>query len=380
MSEEIKSPFDKEVVEPTVDEATIVAEVAPEPTVAEVKAEAPVGAVVDPGTAKEEVVPAEAVATGAEEASAVGSGETTPASTDYSKYASMAETPTANERRQFNYISLSGGVETEVITTDQGDVEKRKPAKAFKLFFTEERDDNGNAKSEELDLPLTVVPIKYRVVMEHKIGEKSEIKVLGTSEFNGKNTDLILVYKYAQNAKGKTEIVETFGPMTALQARKKFVNDEGKQLLRDRVRLYSMVGGELVQFVVKGTGLWEKESDLHKGKTDASRSKYPFLSRYLSEFAINDPYFLYEMKVDAAYRDHGAIKYYRPTFTRGARISPEAEVTVLEHLEDLYKYFEEMDKATEAYVPEVKTEETPVTTEPATDVPFGSDAPADGDY
>ncbi len=353
----IESPFDNEAkpavspasapVEPQVAAPTEVVET-PVEVALEVPAEAtPVATPVSKET------DAEAKATPAK-ADAVE----TPASTDYSKYASMAETPTANEHRQFNYVSMSGGVETEVITTDAGEVEKRKPAKAFKLLFTEERDSSGKAKSEELDLPLTVVPIKYRVVMEHKIGEKSEIKVLGTSEFNGNNSDMVVVYKYGTNAKGDREVIQTSSPMTAIEARKKFVDAEGKQLLRDRVRLYSLVGGELVQFIVKGTGLWEMESKLPEGKTEESRTKYPFLSKYLSEFAMNNPYFLYEMQVNAAYRDHGSIKYYRPTFTKGARISPETEVEVLVHLKDLTKYFGEMDEATKKAVATKKVEKT----------------------
>jgi hypothetical protein len=355
MTEETKvdaseeSPFDKET--PVVEAGT------------EVVAEQPV-ATIAKGTDKEEDV-AEVPATKA-----------TPASTDYSQYASMTETPTPNEHRVFNYVAMSGGVETEVITTEAGEVEKRKPATAFKLLFTEERDENDRAKSEELALPLKVVPIKYRMVMEHKTGDKGEIKVLGTSEFNGNNSDLVVVYKYGPNSKGGREVIETFGPMTVIEARKKFVDAEGKQQLKDRARVYGLVGGELVQFIVKGTGLWEMESELHNGKTEASRTKHPFLGRYLSEFAMTDPYFLYEMEVNAVYRDHGSIKYYRPTFTKGARISAEVEEVVIPHLKDLHKYFAEMDEATKAFV---ATEvEAPVVADavPATnsDLPFEDDA------
>ena len=372
MSEENKvsagivNPFDKETVGTAAPvEAEGVGLAAP--------VETPAVAVETPAVAVE--TPAVAVETPA--VAAEPAGTETAAGRDYSQYASQSEIPTPNEHRVFNYVSMSGGVDTEVIQTEQGDVEKRKPATAFKLLFTEERDTNDRAKSEELALPLSVIPIKYRMVMEHKIGEKSEIKVLGTSEFNGNNSDLVVVYKYGPNAKGGREVVATYGPMTVIEARKKFVNDEGKQLLKDRARVYSLVGGELVQFIVKGTGLWEMESELHNGKTPASQAKHPFLSRYLSEFAMNDPYFLYEMEVNAAYRDHGAIKYYRPTFTKGARISTEVEDVVIAHLKDLHKYFGEMDKATKAFVPTVAPEVAEGAVET---VPFGADADPDAEY
>jgi len=275
----------------------------------------------------------------------------TPASTDYSKYQTMAETPSANERRKFDYVAVSGAVDTETITTAEGDVEKRKPASAFKLLLTKERDANDNAQSEELALPLTVVPIKYRMVMEQRTGAKGEVLVLRTSEFNGKTSDIITVTRFGADGK----VVSTSAPMTVLEARKKYQTAEGKNALRDKAHIYSLVNGDLVRFVVKGTGLWEMESELHNGKTEASRAKYPFLAKYLSEFAMNDPYFLYEMQVNAAYRDHGSIKYYRPTFTKGNRISAETEKVVLEHLEDLFEYFKEMDAATKAYVPSEST-------------------------
>lgn len=340
MSEEIENPFDKEV-DPT------------EPVVA--------------GT--------EEVASVAESSTqTLGESKTeTPASTDYSKYASMAETPDANEHRKFDYVAVSGGVETETITTEAGEVERRKPAKAFKLYLTKDRDVDDKYPSEELDLPLTVVPIKYRMVMEQRTGAKGEVLVRKSSEFNGKPTDLVTINRFSADGK----VVSTEGPMTVLEARKKYQTEDGKNALRDKVHLYSLIGGELVRFVVKGTGLWEKEDDLSHGKTDASRAKYPFLTRYLSEFAINDPYFLYEMKVDAAYRDHGSIKYYRPTFVKGNRISPETEAVVLEHLEDLYKYFGERDEAIKNFV---ATANATVVEEPVADVPFGSDAGPDGQY
>ncbi len=300
-------------------------------------------------------------------------GKETPASVDYAKYAQMAETPDARERRKFDYLTVSGAVETEIIKTEQGDVEKRKPAKAIRLFITQERDENDNLKSEELPLPLTIIPIKYRKVMEQRAGSKGEVLVLKTSEFNGKQSDIVTVNRFSPDGK----VTETYGPMSVADARRKFTTPDGKPALRDKVHLYSLFNGELVRFVVKGTGLWEKESELHKGKTEESRAKYPFLDQYLSQFPINDPYFLYEMKVGAVYRDHGTIKYYRPTFTKGNRIDAETEKIVLEHLEDLHKYFTDMDEATKKFVPSATPTEQ---TEPTADVPFGSDADADSDY
>jgi hypothetical protein len=298
---------------------------------------------------------------------AVSTGVATPASTDYSKYASMSETPAANERRKFDYVAVSGAVDTETITTAEGNFEKIKPASAFKLLLTKDRDVNNKAQSEELAMPLTVVPIKYRMVMEHKTGPKGEILVLRTSEFNGKTSDIITVTRFGADGKP----VSTSAPMTVLEARKKYQTAGGKNALRDKAHIYSLVNGDLVRFVVKGTGLWEMESELHNGKTEASRAKYPFLAKYLSEFAMNDPYFLYEMQVNAAYRDHGSIKYYRPTFTKGNRISAETEKVVLEHLEDLFVYFQEMDAATKAYVPSegAITVEDPTVNDPTEEDP-----------
>ncbi len=334
----IQSPFDKKEEVPTAEAVAPATSVAPETVAKEV-------------SKPEEKQP---VATKDQSPSA-GSPEATPTSTDYAKYADMAEAPAVNERRRFDYVAVSGAVETEVITAEAGDIEKRKPAIAIKLHLTKERDKDDRYPSEELALPLKVVPIKYRMVMEQRTGAKGEILVLKTSEFNGKTTDIVIVNRFSADGK----VVDTSTPMTVLEARKKFVTTEGKMALRDKVHLYSLVNGELVRFVVKGTGLWEQESELHNGKTEASQMKYPFLSRYLSEFAIDDPYFLYEMNVNAAYRDHGSIKYYRPIFIKGDRISAEVEATVIEHLEDLHKYFGEMDEATKKFVP-TATEEGPV--------------------
>lgn len=365
-AEGIESPFDKETEATTAAPAAAapapVAEAAPAGT--EAPAEAPVE------------TPAEAAPV-AEAASAEAPAEETAASRDYSKYAAMAEAPQVNERRSFDYVAVSGKVDTEVVTVEgQGDVERRLPAKAVKLLLTQERGEDDRPKSEELELPLTVIPVKYRMVMEQRAGSQGEILVLKTSEFDGKTSDIVTVSRYSPDGK----IVETSAPMTVAQARKKYRTSDDKMALRDKVHLYSLVGGDLVRFVVKGTGLWEQESELHNGKTAESQAKYPFLSRYLSEFPATDPYFLYEMKVGAAYRDHGSIKYYRPTFTKGARISTEVEDQVIAHLEDLHKYFAEMDEATKAFVPEeaaaVVADDTPVV---ATDAPAPAEG-ADDDY
>lgn len=280
----------------------------------------------------------------------------TPAATDYSKYASMAETPTTTERRQFDFLSVSGGVETEVITKDGEEVEKRKPAAAYKLFLTKPKLADGRFESEEVKLPLSLVPIKYRVVMEQRAGSKGEILVLKSSEFNGKMSDKVVITRFTPDGK----VAEKYGPMTVADARNTFKNAEGKGVLRDKAHLYALHNGEVIRFVVKGAGLWEDRKGLVNGKTEASRKEYPHLSEYLSTFPMNEPYFLYEMKVDAAYRDHGTVKFYRPIFEKGARISAEVEKTVLESLEDLYKYFAEQDKATAEFVQSASTPVAPV--------------------
>lgn len=279
-----------------------------------------------------------------------------PAAVDYSKYASMAETPTVNERRQFDYLSVSGGVETEVV----GDgVEKRKPASAFKLLLTKPKTTDDRFASEEVKLPLTIIPIKYRVVMEQRAGSKGEVLVLKSSEFNGKMSDKVVISRFSPDGK----VVEKYGPMTVADARNTFKNADGKGVLRDKAHVYALHNGEVIRFVVKGAGLWEDRKGLVNGKTEASRKEYPYLSEYLSTFPMNEPYFLFEMKVDAAYRDHGTVKFYRPTFEKGARISSEVEVEVLKHLEDLHKYFTEQDKATAEYVASATTPATVVSHE-----------------
>lgn len=283
----------------------------------------------------------------------------TPGAVDYSKYASMAETPETNQRRQFNYLSVAGDVKTEIIHTQTGDeVEKRLPATAYKLLLTQQKEADGHFKSEEVKLPLTIVPIKYRMVMEQRAGAKGEILVLKSSEFNGKMSDKVVITRFAPDGK----VVEKYGPMTVSEARQSFKNAEGKNVLKDKAHVYSLHNGEVVRYVVKGAGLWEDRSGLVNGKTEASRTPYPYLSEYFSTFAINDPYFLYEMKVDAGYRDHGTVKFYRPTFTKGARIAPTVETVVLENLEDLHKYFAEMDKATAEFVPNKPANAQPATT------------------
>lgn len=273
----------------------------------------------------------------------------TPTAIDYSKYASMAETPAVNERRQFDFVSVSGAVETEVV----GDgVEKRKPATAYKLFLTRPKvAAEDRFETETLALPLTLVPIKYRVVMEQRAGSKGEILVMKSSEFNGKMSDKIVISRFSPDGK----VVEKYGPMTVGDARQTFKDADGKGVLRDKAHVYALHNGEVVRFVVKGAGLWEDRKGLVNGKTEASRKEYPYLSEYLSTFPMTDPYFLYEMKVDAAYRDHGTVKFYRPIFEKGARISAEVEVEVLKNLEDLHEYFTDMDKATAEFVSNTKT-------------------------
>lgn len=266
--------------------------------------------------------------------------------TDYSKYASMAETPTTTERRSFDYLSVSGKVETEVIEKDGEEVERRKPASAYKLFLTKPAKSDGTFESESVDLPLTLVPIKYRVVMEQKTGANGEVLVLKSSEFNGKMSDIVTVTRFSPDGK----VVEKYGPMTVAVARQTFKNEEGRGVLRDKAHVYALHNGKVLRFTVKGTGLWEDRKALVNGKTKASQFEYPYITEYLSTFPMNEPYFLYEMEVAAAYRDHIAVKFYRPTFERGTRISSEVEKVVLDSLEDLHKYFEEQDKATAEFV------------------------------
>lgn len=270
----------------------------------------------------------------------------TAASVDYSKYASMAETPTATERKTFDFLSVSGGVETEVIEKDGEEVEKRKPAEAYKLFLTRPRTKDDRFESEVVKLPLTIVPIKYRMVMEQRAGNKGEILVLKSSEFNGKMSDLVTVSRFSPDGK----VTEKYGPMSVGDARQTFKNAEGKGVLRDKAHVYALHNGEVVRFVVKGAGLWENRAGLSAGKTEASRKEYQYLSEYFSKFSATEPYFLYEMKVDAAYRDHGTVKFYRPIFEQGARIDVATEAKVLESLEELFKYFQEQDQATKEFV------------------------------
>lgn len=297
----------------------------------------------------------------------------TPVSIDYSKYANLAETPSDSERRKFDYLAVSGKVNTEVIKDAKGEeAEKRLPATAIKLFLTKERDAQDNLQSEELALPLTIVPIKYRMVMEQRGGSEGELLLLKSSEFNGKQTDIVIINRFGIDGK----IAETFGPMSVAQARKQFLKEDGKQALRDKAHVYSLHNGEVVRFVVKGTGLWEDVTKLSGGKTPASQAKYPFLNNYLSEFPLDKPYFAFNMEVGAAYRDHGSVKYYRPTFKRGAEITPEVGAVVVKHLEDLHAYFAEMDEATKNFKPQVKSElekefDAPSDEVKPEDIPFG---------
>jgi len=151
--------------------------------------------------------------------------------------------------------------------------------------------------------------------------------------------------------------------MTVADARQTFKSADGKGVLRDKAHVYALHNGEVIRFVVKGAGLWEDRKGLVNGKTEASRKEYPYLSEYLSTFPMTEPYFLFEMKVEAAYRDHGTVKFYRPIFERGARISADVEVEVLKNLEDLHTYFTDMDKATAEFVANTKTPTAPVVAE-----------------
>jgi hypothetical protein len=292
----------------------------------------------------------------------------TPAASDYSKYAEMMETPTATERRKFDTLTLDGTVETEVV----GDgVEKRKPATFYKSYQTRPKLPDGKTESEKLNGPITIVPIKYRQIMIQTTGTKGEILVLKSSEFNGKVSDKVVVFRYGpKDEQGKQKIVASYGPMTVTDARNTFKNAEGKGVLKDKVHVYALHNGELVCYSVKGTGLWEKEPSLKDGKTDASRTPHRYLKDYFSQFAMTEPYFLFEMKVDSVYRDHLPNKYYRPIFERGARINPEVEAVVLTTLEDLHKYFTEQDKATAEFVASAPTPTTPVAEGDVEDVAF----------
>lgn len=283
---------------------------------------------------------------------------------DYSSYAAAAEIPSQTERRKFDFLAVSGGVETEVVKGKDGEeVEKRLPAKAYKLMLTSDKGADGKYPTEDIAVPFSIVPIKLRYVMEAKTGAKGEILSLKSSEFNGNQTDLVTVSKYgAPDGFGDQKVIATYGPMPVSQARQQFLKEDGKQALRDKAHLYSLHNGSLVRFVVRGTGLWEQEADLVNGKGEEATKKFKFLRNYLSEFPIaTDPYFIYETIIGAVYRNHGSVKYYRPTFTRGPRISAETEKVVLAHLTDLAEYFAEQDAGVKAFVPTTKVaEEVPV--------------------
>lgn len=268
--------------------------------------------------------------------------------TDYTQLAQMIETPASKTYRSFDHVTISGAVKTEVVKDGKQELEKRLPATATRFMYSSRPlQADGRAEKVTLPLPLTFIPIKYRMVMEHRTGAEGETLLLKSSEFNGnKQTDKVVIKRYT--LEGKVE--KLFGPMTVKQARDMFVDAQGKRLLKDKVNLYGMLDGELVRLAVKGSALWENRQALSAGKTEASRAPYPFLNEYFSTFKMDDPYFLYEMKIDAAYRDGKAVRYYRPIFTKGARIAPAVEATVIKHLKDLHQYFTDMDNATMEYV------------------------------
>lgn len=302
--------------------------------------------------------------------------ETTPAK-DYSQYASMAETPEVKDYRKFDFLIVSGGVKTETVTNKEGEkLTKNLPATAFKMHIASSESEDDDVKTENLPLPMMVIPIKYRMIMEHKTGAKQDVKVLATSEFNGKQTDKVLVHRFGpKDEKGKQKIVETYGPMTAKEAKEHFKDAEGQKLLKDKVIMYSLHEGGLVRFAIKGTSLWEDVTKLKDGSDKETQAVHPVLKEYFSQFAINDPYFLYEMNVNSVYRDHISTKYYRLTFTKGARIAPAVETVVLEHLDDLHKYFTEMDKQTAEFVPTTTHPATPVAVEESVEEDMSADVP-----
>lgn len=316
-------------------EVTVAPEVAPTPNIADVTAE----------------IHAKAAAT--------------PEAVDYAKFAAMAETPTVSERRTFDFLSVSGGVQTE--TLEDGVTERRNPATAYKILLTKPQKADKTFESVNLELPLTLIPIKYRVVMEQRAGAQGEILVLKSSEFNGKQSDKVIVSRFDVTGK----VTEKYGPMLVSEARAMFKNAEGKGVLRDKAHVYAMHNGEINRFVVKGAGLWEDRSKLVTGKTDASKKPYQYLAEYFSTFPMTEPYFLYEMKVDAAYRDHMAVKFYRPTFERGARISADVEANVLAALTDLHEYFTNQDAEVAKFVATTTAPTTVVVEDDgATDKPF----------
>jgi len=267
---------------------------------------------------------------------------------DYSKYANQTAVPTQVEKRVFDSIKVSGQI-------DRDAEDKRLPAKAVITLMSEPK-VGERYKQEDVALPFTVVPIKFRCYLEEKAKDDKGTVLKFSSEYNGNKTDIVIVGTKLAN--GKTEFS---APMTVNDARTKFIDDEGKSLLREVVRVYALYKGKVVRLRVHGSGVWES-ADIQNGKTPDSQMKHDTISQYLSKFAETDPYFLYELEVKAVYRDHKpAVKYFRPTFTKSTRINAATEDLILGkidgstvgHLDDLTKYFGLLDEETKKFIPTV---------------------------
>ena len=267
---------------------------------------------------------------------------------DYSKYANQTAVPTQVEKRVFDSIKVSGQI-------DRDAEDKRLPAKAVITLMSEPK-VGERYKQEDVALPFTVVPIKFRCYLEEKAKDDKGTVLKFSSEYNGNKTDIVIVGTKLAN--GKTEFS---APMTVSDARAKFIDDEGKSLLREVVRVYALYKGKVVRLRVHGSGVWES-ADIQNGKTPDSQMKHDTISQYLSKFAETDPYFLYELEVKAVYRDHKpAVKYFRPTFTKSTRINAATEDLILGkidgstvgHLDDLTKYFGLLDEETKKFIPTV---------------------------
>jgi len=267
---------------------------------------------------------------------------------DYSKYANQTAVPTQVEKRVFDSIKVSGQV-------DRDAEDKRLPAKAVITLMSEPK-VGERFKQEDVALPFTVVPIKFRCYLEEKAKDDKGTVLKFSSEYNGNRTDTVIVGTKLAN--GKTEFS---APMTVSDARAKFIDDEGKSLLREVVRVYALYKGKVVRLRVHGSGVWES-TDVQNGKTPESQMKHDTISQYLSKFAETDPYFLYELEVNSVYRDHKpAVKYFRPTFTKSTRIDGATEDLILGKvdgstvgiLDDLTKYFGLLDEETKKFIPTV---------------------------
>lgn len=275
---------------------------------------------------------------------------------DYSQYATQTAVPTQVVKRQFDTIKVSGQVERDA-------EDKRVPAKAVLTLMSAPK-VGERFKQVDVALPLKVVPIKYRCYLEEKAKDEKGTVVKFSSEYNGNRTDTVIVGTKLANDK-----TEFSAPMTVNEARTKFVDTEGNSLLREVVRVYSLYEGKVVRLRVHGSGVWES-TDVQNGKTKESQAKHDTISQYLSKFPEVDPYFLYKMDVNAVYRDHKpAVKYFRPTFTKGIRIDAKTEDLILGAIDgstvgilnDLSKYFSELDEETKKFIPSVADNEGEVT-------------------